>query len=180
VAKRTCKSYYEELLDMVDEYKAIHGDKTVDPKIVIKWAIATGRYNRPPQTMEQRGTADLRRALRHARHMDSQGRTVRTNHPAAYKIAGEQLTLWADIREAEPEHMRVAFQQRRLGILADVKRHKADVDSYNDNNRFGVTLPLYDYNFNVDLEEAELPTEYDEDSVEIDFDDEDDLGENEI
>jgi len=55
--------------------------------------------------------------------------------------------------------MRVSFQQRRLAILADCKQHKTDVDSYNHNNEYHVQL-LFDYDFNTDLEEGSLPTQY--------------------
>jgi hypothetical protein len=55
--------------------------------------------------------------------------------------------------------MRISFQQRRQGILADCRQHKTDVESYNDNNRFKASL-LFDYDFNADLQELELPTKY--------------------
>ena len=175
--KKSYKTQAEELLDITDEYMAIHGDKIVDPKAVMRWAIAQGRYTKPAPTMQQRGIAELRRALRQARHTDPQGRTVRSHHPATYKIEGEQLTLWAHIEEAEPEHMRVSFQQRRQGMLADVKRHAIDVESYNENNKFDATIPKYNYNFELDLEEAEMPTEYDEDDVDVNLDDPEDMDE---
>jgi len=62
--------------------------------------------------------------------------------------------------KAKPNHMRISLQQRRQGIYGRVRQHKTDLDSYNDNNSFKVTLPLFDYDFNKDLEEATLPTEY--------------------
>ena len=46
---------------------------------------------------------------------------------------GEQGVLWDDIRTASHEHMKVAFQQSRQGIVGDCHRLKVDVDSYNDN-----------------------------------------------
>ena len=175
--RRSYKTQTEELLEMIEEYKAEHGGRVVDPRAVMRWAIAKGKYRKPPPSMEQRGTTELRRAMRSARHEDPQGRTVRTNHPAVYEVEGEQLTLWADIREAEPDHMRISLQQRRQGMLADVKRHKVDVESYNDNNPYGAQIPLFNYNYELDLEEAEMPTNYDEDSVDVDLGDLDDLEE---
>jgi hypothetical protein len=38
---------------------------------------------------------------------------------------------------------------------------KLDFDSYNDNNEFGAQLPALDLNFQRDLDEAEMGSEYD-------------------
>lgn len=38
-----------------------------------------------------------------------------------------------------------------------------DLESYNDNNKFGETLDPIDWNIGKDLEEKSLPTEYDPD-----------------
>ncbi len=61
--------------------------------------------------------------------------------------------------------MRVSFQQRRQGILADCRQHKTDVTSYSENNRFKASL-FFDYDFNTDLQETELPTKYPDDREE--------------
>jgi hypothetical protein len=73
--------------------------------------------------------------------------------------ARHQMVSSADIEFAKPTHMRVSFQQRRLAILPDCKQYKTGVGSCNDTNRFHVSL-LFDYDFNTDLEEGELPTKY--------------------
>ena len=57
--------------------------------------------------------------------------------------------------------MRISFQQRRHGILADCKHHRTDVESYNDNNNYQVQLE-FDYDFTPDLEESNMPTVYDD------------------
>jgi hypothetical protein len=67
---------------------------------------------------------------------------------------------WATGAEADPGHMRLALQQHRQYILGNCRQHKLNFDSYNDNNKFGARLPLFDYNFNKDLEEEAFPTEY--------------------
>jgi hypothetical protein len=56
--------------------------------------------------------------------------------------------------------MRLSFQQGRQAILADCRAHKTYVESYNDNNSFNVKLPGFSYNFDPDMKELELPTEY--------------------
>ena len=71
-----------------------------------------------------------------------------------------QMVIWADIETAKPEHMRISFSQSRQGISADCVAHNTIVESFNDNNRYGATLELFDYNFNPDIAEKKLPTEY--------------------
>jgi hypothetical protein len=166
------KGYYEELRDIFLEYKSVSQDSVIDPNAVMRWAIANNKYSRPPKTMLKQASEDLRKALSQERYIDKQGRTVRKYHVAIYEVDGEQLPLYADILEAQPDHMRVSLQQRRQGIFADVKRHKDDVDSYNDNNKFNVQIPLFSYNFELDLEEVEMPSEYDEDNIDVDLDSE--------
>jgi hypothetical protein len=55
---------------------------------------------------------------------------------------------------------RHANRARRQGILVDCRAHKIDVESHNDNNTFQVRLPLFSYDFNPDLAEIEMPTDY--------------------
>jgi hypothetical protein len=146
----------------------IENGSTVNLDAVAKWAVGTGRWQRPQKTQEQICKDELAKALRSERHVDPQGRHVRTMH--SIKIEGEDKPLWEweDIRTARPERIRTAFSQRRQGILADVLRHKDDVDSYNENNTHNAQLPLFDYNFNLDIEEGNLPTEYNEDEADLD------------
>ena len=66
---------------------------------------------------------------------------------------GEQIPLWADMRTATREHMEVAFQQRRRGIVGDCKQLKNDVDSYNDNFNSEAAIQII-FDFTDDLEEA--------------------------
>jgi hypothetical protein len=112
-------------------------------------------------------------AMRQTRHEDPQGREVRTKHAVELKIADEQMVLWVDIRTAKPTIMQMSFTQNRHRIANDVKRHATDVDSYNDNNLYGTTVPVYDYDFNKDLLESNMSGEYDDNYDEDDDDDRD-------
>jgi hypothetical protein len=153
---------------IVHEYMREHQMEKVDLGEVARWAIRTGRYQRKPPTLEQLCQRDLSRACRDEYYTDPQGRAVRVMHPART----EQGVLWSDIRIAQPGHMRISLQQRRQAILHDCRQHKADADSYNDNNVYQTKLPLFDYDFNKDLEELGFPTEYPE--AKPDGDDEED------
>lgn len=161
-------SYATWLQNIVHEYQKEFDVDVVDLDVVTDWAVRTKRYTRSAPTVHQQCRRELAAALRTERHIDPQGRVVRTMHSVKKKIKvqGEQITMWewADIRTAEPMYMQLSLQQRRQGILAGVKQHKIDWSSYNENNRYAVQLNMFDYNFNLDLEESELPTEYDEDA----------------
>ena len=87
---------------------------------------------------------------------DPQGRRVRAKHAARMdRDEGEQGALWDDIRTASHEHMQVAFQQRRQGIVGDCHRLKVDVGSYNDNR--GPVEPIQMiFDFTSDLLEMEM------------------------
>lgn len=108
---------------------------------------------------------DLSRAAREQYHTDPQGRRVRTKH--ARKVQefkdGEwvQSTLWADMRNADPEHMRASLQQRRQYIVDDCFQLKQDKDSFNDNNTHGVEIQL-ELDFTEDVAERELPDDYED------------------
>ena len=102
--------------------------------------------------------------MREEKHMDRQGRTVRTMHAARCAQMNDdgsktQLVLWDDIRLAGREHMEVAFQQRRTRLLSGCKQLKTDVDSFNENNVLYEPIQMV-FDFTKDLEELEQPGEY--------------------
>jgi hypothetical protein len=160
MAKKTKR---EELIDLAHEYQQTHAVEVINLDDVSKWAVSTGRYKRSFRSEQQNCKEDLARALRSERHIDPQGRTVRTMHAIRIVSGLKPLYEWEDLRIARPDRIEIAFSQRRTGIYADVVRHKEDLDSYNENNIYGATLEQFSYNFDLDIEESQLPTEYLED-----------------
>ncbi len=149
-----------QLLDIVEEYMQEHGVTEIDLDAVSKWACETGRYQRHTINIEKQCKNEMARALRQTRHVDPQNREVRTKHAVTIKYKDEQMVLWIDIRTAKPNTMRRSFTQNRERIVNDVRRHSTDVDSYNDNNLYGASIPLYDYDFNIDLVESKMSGTY--------------------
>jgi hypothetical protein len=164
------KTKQEQLQDIVHDYMLVKGKNHIVIDDVAEWAISNGRFWQPQKSQKRMCKEAIAKALRSERHIDPQGRTVRTMH--AYLVQDDFFPQfeWVDIRNAPPDKMQNAFSRRREGILADVMRHAQDVDSYNDNNLDGAQLKLFDYNFNTDLEEGKLPTTYDESLEFTDFD----------
>ncbi len=159
------KSLQKNLRQIVHEYMKVNDVYEVDLDTVAEWAVKNRLYQRPVLTLVKQCKRELAQALRTEYIIDPKGHEVRRMHPVRIKDRedGHQLVIWADIEVAKPNHMRVSFSQRRQGLLAGCRQHKIDVESYNANNRYKAALPLFDYNFNPDLEEGDLPTHYPED-----------------
>ena len=84
----------------------------------------------------------------------------------ALRIVGEQLELpiivYVDPRTAKPDQMEEAFRQSLDAIKNDVRRHAIEKRSYDLNNIYNATLPLFDYDFNQEAEDAMMTGEYDD------------------
>ncbi len=154
------KSFSQRMQQIAQEYMRLHGVDSIELEQVAEWACNTGRYQRRPISVVQQCRRELADALRMQHYIDPQGREIRRMHPVRIPVTGEQMVIWADIITAKPQHMRVSLAQSRQGILADCLAHSAIVDSYNQNNRHNATLELFDYNFNSDIEEKNMPVEY--------------------
>ena len=159
-SKTPVTKYGWQLLYLYEEYKELTAVEEVNLDDVYEWAAARGLYVEPPSSPSARFKRDLSRALRSQHHVDPQQREVRTNLPVVKRSGPKAVVLWADQRTAKPPHVHLYLQQSRNGILASCKRHKAINASYNDNNLFNAQIPLFDYDFNKDIEESEFPTEY--------------------
>lgn len=135
------------------------------------WIDGTGHYKVAPITPHQQIKQELARALRSAKFTDEEGNEIRQAHSVRLKKKGDQQqqVLWSFIEDARPEHMRLSLQQRRQGILANCHQHSLDTNWYNRHNKFDAQLRLFDYDFNKDLEEKDMPTDYPESAPDFDF-----------
>lgn len=164
---RRRKSLREQLQEIVHDYMREFGVDAVDLETVAEWAVSRGLYRREPANIIRRCKSELSRAMRAEHFLDPQGREVRLMHAARLPFGDDgSIVVWADIRRAKPHHMEISFQQRRHGIVRDALQHKIDVASYNDNNQYGASLSLFDYNINKDLAELEAPSDYPDENPE--------------
>ncbi|MBA5604954.1 hypothetical protein H3H36_06205 [Duganella sp. FT3S] len=145
----------ERLQQLVQLYQEAGEKWPATMREVAQWAIRVGKWAPHPSAIVSQCAEELSRALRDEYVRDEQGRRVRTKHAATYTQGSEQFVLWDDLRTASPEHMKLAFQQRRQQILGDCKQLKNDVDSYNENRAPVVPVQVV-FDFTYDLEEAEL------------------------
>jgi hypothetical protein len=169
------------MLYLIEQYSKAHPDEIgpVDPDAVSSWAIDNGIYKPKPIDPKQILRRAIRTALRDDYTEDPQGREVRANQPEMVEVRTPDGLRWRSkwwrTFEMPPEKMRTAGQLRRRGAFNDVYQIHIDFTSYNDNNVFGAQLDNLDFNFNKDIEEADLPTEYpDADGPTLEAEDEED------
>jgi hypothetical protein len=147
-------SYAEQLQHIVQQYMERGMPWPATSREVAAWAIEHGLWQAPLNTIVSKCAGDLSRAMREEYITDPQGRTVRAKHAARMKRDNTQLSLWADIRTADPAFMAVSFQQRRQQIVGDCRQLKLDVDSYNENARPARPIQMV-FDFRDDLLELE-------------------------
>lgn len=168
------KSFNRQLLDLVDQYQKEHGHEPVNPHKLAKWARARGVSAPPVDPVKLLARAFVK-AMKKQDITDPQDREVRRWHSVhETDTSGEQQFWWQTIDAADPKFMRASVQQRRLGSVADLLRTKHIQDSYNENNKFGATLPPLNFDFREDIAEAEASGEYPDAPPDDDDDDDGD------
>ena len=140
---------------LANQYMAETGKTEFTARDLAKWAIEKKLWAPQPGALLKQCADEFSRAMREEYMTDSQGRRVRLKHVATVDQDGQQIPLWADMRVATREHMEIAFQQRRRGIVGDCKQLKSDVDSYNQNFNSAAAVQII-FDFTDDLEEAIL------------------------
>jgi hypothetical protein len=152
------------MVRIADEWAKREGASAIDPEAAADYALKRRLYDRQPPTQRELCIRDMRRALQQAKYVDAQGNEVRAKH--ALKIVGEQLELpiivYVDPRTAKPDQMLEVFTQNLEAIKNDVKRHSIEKHSYDLNNIYNATLPLFNYDFRQVAEEAKMTGKYDD------------------
>lgn len=147
-------TYSKQMQKIVAEYRMSGEPWPAGTRTMAAWAIRTGRWELPESAAISKCAEDLQSAMREDYITDKRGRKVRKLHPATIKSGGQQMVLWDDIRTAPRHHMQMSFQQRRRGIVGDVRQLKVDVDSYNDARSDEEPIQM-DFDFTMDLAEIE-------------------------
>lgn len=148
------KTYAEQMQAIVTSFIESRQPWPASTHEIAAWAIGTGRWEPPRSSVVDMCADDLARAMREEYITDPQGRRVRSKHAARVKRHGQQITLWADIRNADRHHMEIAFQQRRQQIVGDCAQLKCDVDSYNENRSKSNPIQMV-FDFTQDLAELD-------------------------
>jgi hypothetical protein len=152
-------SFQKKLLRLIDDYCAETGETDVDLHDIAEWAIKTERYVPPRYDPVKQLRREMQRASRQEYIEDDNGRPVRRRHCYKIKRGEVQLTLWSKIEEITRKNMRLSARGRRGGILADCIQLTLDLEYYNDNFNPGEPIQP-SFNFEPDLIEKLLPSEY--------------------
>jgi hypothetical protein len=143
-------TYNEQLQRIVTEYIEAGEEWPATARQIAAWAVREKLWTPHPSSLANQCAEDIAQAMREEYMVDPQGRKVRAKHAARV----EQGVLWADIRTASPDHMEIAFKQRRRQILGDCRQLKDDVDSFNE-NRISAEPIQMSFDFTKDLLELE-------------------------
>jgi hypothetical protein len=158
-------TFYDKMVEIADEWAEQEGASAIDAEAAADYALKQKLYDREPPTKRELCIRDMRRALQHATFSDAQGTEVRAKH-ALRIVVGEQMQLplivYVDPRTAKPDMMYEAFKQNLDAIKNDVRRHAIEKRSYDLNNIYNATLPLFDYDLTQVAEDAMMTGEYDD------------------
>ncbi len=147
-------TYTKQMQEIVSKYVKAKQPWPATSRAIAAWAIRNDLWEPHPSTVINQCADQISKAMREDYIVDPQGRTVRAKHAARILSQGKQTTFWADIRTASPQHMKIAFQQRRQQIVGDCGQLKSDLNSYNQNKNEGEPIRIV-FDFTQDIEEIE-------------------------
>jgi hypothetical protein len=157
-------TFNDQMVQIAEDWQEQEGASAIDVEAAVDYALKNKLYRRQPPTQRELCLRDMRRALQQVKFTDAQGNEVRAKH--ALRIVGEQMLLplivYVDPRTAKPDLMFEAFKQHLDAIKNDVRRHAIEKRSYDLNNIYNATLPLFDYDFNQVAQDAMMTGEYDD------------------
>ena len=168
----------KKMLFLRDAYQRAfpNEEPPVDPNRVAQWAYAQGLWKPIETDPREVLRRKLCRALRHEYITDPQNREVRASFAHVEEVmtpdGPKRMAQFYPIFKAPAEVAKQHFQLERRIAVENAVQLSLDLDSYNDNNEFGEALAPIDWNIQRDLDEKNLPTEYEHDPYGDEDDDE--------
>jgi hypothetical protein len=159
--KRRPTVYARQLREITEQYVEASGSEDPNLKDLAKWAYENGKIEKPDIDIIKILAKAFARALQQDFFSNENGDPVRHWHAYKEKRGEKQLTFWFKMEDGTPEKMRLSAQWRRRGTLLDVMQLDRDIDYFNKHYNPGDAIAM-DYNFNPDVTEQRLPTEYPE------------------
>jgi hypothetical protein len=141
----------EQLLRIVDDYRAAGEPWPATREQMAEWAVANDRYELTRGMAVSQCAERLSRAMGLEHIKDKKGRSVRKYYAARVRENGQLVMKWDDLN-AERPFMEMAAANRRNQVLGQCLQLKNDIDSYNDRRCPDQPIQM-DFNFNIDLEE---------------------------
>jgi hypothetical protein len=141
----------EQLLRIVEDYRAGGGEWPATREQIAEWAVANKRYQLMHGMAVRQCAERIGRAMGLEHVRDKKGRSIRKYYAAPVRENGQLVMKWDDW-DAPRQFMEVAAASRRNQILGQCWQLRNDIDSYNDRRSLEEPIQL-DFNFNIDLEE---------------------------
>jgi hypothetical protein len=151
--KRSSERFNETLQKHKDEYLRETQKVLVTTRELAVWAIATGRWEPPPDLALRKCREDYSRALHEEYIKDTDGQPVRVNQAARQREGDRQTTFWGDIRTIPRSHMEASSAQRREQIVGECRQLDRDERYYNGQHSDEPPLQSY-FNFMDDVNEG--------------------------
>jgi hypothetical protein len=153
-------TYNETLQNYIDEYFSETKKICATAREIAVWLIRSGKWIAPHDLLIKQCRGDVAQAMREQYITDEHGHSIRAKHVCRIVQAGEQLHMWADIRNVPPrKFMESSVQQRRQQIVGECRQLKFDVDFCNDNYYKNDPIQVV-FDFTDDIEEAKFPGQY--------------------
>jgi len=148
-------TYAKRMQGLVAAYRAAGWPWPASTEQMASWAVRENKWLPPTAVLIKQCARDFADAMRQENLTDAQRRIVRAKYPATVDRNGERITLWDDVRTASRPFMVTHFAQRRQSVVADCRKMRFDLDSYNENRNPGAPIQM-SFNFERDLEEGEM------------------------
>lgn len=157
--KRSKTQWVRDRLAIIDKYSEATGQKNVDLRDAASWAHRNGLMDLQPVDVIKRLAKELASASRQDYIEDENGEPVRLRHAVKIIEGEKQFTFWFLMKDATPEQMRLTAQARRRGALSDVMQIERDLRYYNKHFNPGDPIQM-SFNYDPDVAEHFMPTEY--------------------
>jgi hypothetical protein len=123
------------------------------------WAHGKGLIQLPRVDPHRVLARTFARACQQDYIVDENGEPVRRRHAVKVVVGDEQLTFWPNMEDLSPAKMRASLGSRRKGSGEDILPIERDKRYFNKHYNPGDPLEM-DYNYNIDVEEHFMPTDY--------------------
>lgn len=124
----------EQLQQLWHLYATEHDHLPAGAREVVAWAVREGKLELPRIDPLDVLADRMSSALREEYATAPNGERYRVNHAIRVTRNGVQMTFWGIMGFAPPDHMHMAFAQRREQIISDCVQLRVDVDVYNNLN----------------------------------------------
>jgi hypothetical protein len=149
-----------ELLAFIMEFRKDHFDKPFEIGHVAAWVLRDKKWTASQRSVFRELKKELARVAKVVRHIDRQGRRVRTMH--AIRVLCDlsdgkvvQKTLWDHLDTMSADHAETSFGQRHNQISRASVSLNLDKSSFNENNPNAKGREIYlSFNFDPVVDEA--------------------------